>query len=699
MQTQPRFTVVTFVLVALTALAVVSKLLAPYIVAPVNRRLANTQATFLQSGAREHVAWYPVSARPFQEARRLDRPILLVVGAPWSRVGRRLDATVFNSVPIQKLLDRNFICVRADAVESPDWMSAFLPVTRAQLSLTGDLQMWLLDSQARLFIPVGVRAQSATYGEAQFTDEILADLGKLQDARNAELSSSAATSQAGQLQAADLARLAATPQNLVPTLSIYRDDLLARATSSPAGGFPVNQRQRLWPDAWLFLLASSGATVASPTIDGLLRSPTRDMLDGGFFFGSRDRLWLQPLYDKVAVLNAEMCLLLAQYSVLGPSPTPYARFAREDFDSLTGEFLNSDRIIRPCRIGDERSNVLRSRHSSFTPREVRSLLDGVERDWAQQYLHLRTGTNPAMTPYVNDFAQLKAPMYDRVVPKLMGFGRPPAFDHQATLATYGCASARLLQAARILDDPIRLQRIHDIAGNLDLFRRGVDVIHQLDSTNRTRPTLVDYLAYADAALEDFLYSSHVATLENGAAVLNRGLNLFAMPSQSAYRMASFDSAHRVVPDSNPPQLCDDTGESANAAAIRLAWMYSQLLSRSSSHADRQLAAALRARATATVTQFADLAVTMGPYTGGYALAAALTADDTFVLCSGPDPVTMANNFAPKSPFRMVAPVAGPVFPELLGKPGYYVSKQGQLTGPLTESAALKLLPPTLFIGG
>src|SRR5579862_9186481 len=105
MQTQPRFTVVTFVLVALTALAVVSKLLAPYIVAPVNRRLASAQASFLQSGAREHVAWYPISDASFQEARRLDRPILLEVGAPWSQTGRRLDATVFNSVTIQKLLD------------------------------------------------------------------------------------------------------------------------------------------------------------------------------------------------------------------------------------------------------------------------------------------------------------------------------------------------------------------------------------------------------------------------------------------------------------------------------------------------------------------------------------------------------------------------------------------------------------------
>src|ERR1019366_6641732 len=126
MQTQPRYTVVTFVHVALTALAVVSKLLAPYIVAPTNRRLANAQSTFLQAGAHEHVSWYPIADISFQEARRFDRPILLVVGAPWSQTGRRMDAIVFSSIPVQKLLDRNLICIRADAIENPDWMSAFL---------------------------------------------------------------------------------------------------------------------------------------------------------------------------------------------------------------------------------------------------------------------------------------------------------------------------------------------------------------------------------------------------------------------------------------------------------------------------------------------------------------------------------------------------------------------------------------------
>lgn len=699
MQTQPRFTVVTFVLVALTALAFLSKLLAPYIVAPTNRRLATAQATFLASGAHEHVSWYPIADISFQDARRLDRPILLVVGAPWSLTGRRMDSAVFSSIPVQKLLARNFICIRADAVENPDWMSAYLPISRAQLAISGDFQIWLLDSQARLIEPVAVRAAEAGYADTQFTDELLGDLAKLQDARAAEDLANLPADEGGPIQAADLARLLASPHNLVPTLSIYRDGLLSQAAASPSGGFPMNRRQRLWPDAWLFLLASSGPGAVVPTLDGLLKSPTRDMLDGGFFFGSRDPFWDSPSYDKVAVLNAEMCQLLAQLSALDAGATPYARFADETFDSLTGEFLNSDGVIRPCRIGDERIGSPRSQHSSFNPRQVRSLLDGIERDWAQEALHMRSTTNPVMTPFLTDFSQLDSPMYDRVVSKLKGFGPAPTFDSEATLATYGVSIARLLQAARVLHDPARLQRAHDIASRIDLFRRGVDVVHELSGSERARPTLLDYLAFADAALQDFLCSSRIVTLEDGAAVLKRSLELFAVPNESCYQMAFLDSPHRVAPASTPPQICDDTGESTNAAVIRLAWTYAQLLGHSTSPADRRLAADIRAKATATMTQFADVAVGMGPYTGGYALATALTTDDTLLLCSGPDPVKMANDLAPKSPLRLVAPVAGPVYPELLGKPGYYVARHGQLIGPLTQAAALKLLPPTLFIGG
>ena len=666
MQTQPRFTVVTFVLCALVGLAVISKLLAPYVVAPAYS-LKTAQASFLQSGTHEHVRWYPIANLSFQEARRLDRPILLVVGAPWSATGRRMDAAVFNSIPVQKLLDRNFICIRADAVENPDWISAYLPLGRAQLSMSGDFQIWLLDSQARLFDPVAVSEADGGYGDTQFSDELVADLSKLQDLRNAANGPDSTISQPDP-QARDLALLAETPTNLLPTLSAYRDSLMSQSAKTPNGGFPTNQHQRLWPDAWLFLLATLGPDVASLTIAELLQSPTRDMLDGGFFSGSRDNRWRSPFYDKVAALNAEMCLLLAQYSAAGTSSTPYARFANQTFDSLTGEFLNSDRVIRPCRIGDEHTEMARSQHASFTPRQLRSLLDGVERDWAQEYLHLRPATNPAMTPFLTDFTQLDSPMFDRVVPKLKGFGPPPLFDREATLATYGTSVARLMQTARILHDSGRLQRARDVASHLDLFRRGVDVIHQIEPSERALPTLVDYLAFADAAMQDFLASSRVVSLEDGAATLRRGLELFGMPNRTTYRMAPFDSPHRVAPDSNTPQICDDTGESANAAVIRLAWTYAQLLDHSGSAADRRLATDLRAKASATVTQYADLtsrldpAGSMGPNTGGYAHASALTIDDTFVLCAGADPVAMANDFAPKSPFRMVTPVAGPGLP-------------------------------------
>ena len=288
MQTQPRFTVVTFVLVALVALAFVSKLLAPYIVAPTNARLGKEQATFLQEGAHEHVNWYPIADRWFKFARQKDRPILLVVGAPWSQTGRRMDATIFSSPTVQKVLDRNFICIRVDALENPDWMAAYLPISRAAMAIPSDFQIWLLDSQARLFTPVALHASDPTYGDSQFTDELADDLTKLQASLAAEFAGTTVPDEGGPIQSLDVDKLSSASGSLVPNLSPYRDDLVSQSRRRPSGGFPVNQRQRLWPDAWLFVLNSSGPTTAEPSIASLLQSPTRDMLDGGFFFGSRD---------------------------------------------------------------------------------------------------------------------------------------------------------------------------------------------------------------------------------------------------------------------------------------------------------------------------------------------------------------------------------------------------------------------------
>ncbi|HLK14327.1 MAG TPA: DUF255 domain-containing protein [Fimbriimonadaceae bacterium] len=699
MQTQPRFTVTTILLVALVGLAFLSRLLAPYISVTPNPTLAKEQATFLQSGARENVKWRPVSDFPFQEARRLDRPILLVVGTPWSRTARRVDGSVFTSPQVQKLLARDFFCIRVDAVENPDWMSAYLPLSRAQLGVPGDFQIWMLDSQAQLFTPIVAQPPDLGSADGPFMDELIAALRKLQDARAADTTGLLLATGANPMQTADLARLAEPSHSLLPDLAKLRNDLLVQTGASPYGGFPVGGRQRMFPDAWLFLLASADPGSIEASLRGLLQSPTRDLLDGGFFFGARDAAWMQPSYDKVAALNAEMCLLLSQLSALRATGAPYRRFAAETFDSLAGEFLNSDGLIRPCRFGDERSGGLRSLHSSFTPRQIRSLLDGVERDWSQANLHLRTVPNPSMTPFLTDFRLLDDPMFDRVVKKLRNSPPAPGFGSEVTLGITGFATARLIQSARVLGDPDRLRRAREIADRIDLYRRGSDVVHELSPSDRARPTLPDYLAFADASLQNFLVSSRIANLRDGASVLSRALDRFAIPGQGGYRMALPESPHRVVPDSNTPQICDDTGESANAAVVRLTWAYSRLLSRSSNLADRKLAETFASKSTAAVAQFADLAAGMGPFVGGYARAASHTVDDTLVLCSGIDPATLANDFAPSSPLRMVAPAVGPVFPELMGKPGYYILRRGQLTGPLSKAAALKLLPPRLDIGG
>jgi hypothetical protein len=684
--------------VVLTAIAILTKLLNPYIVAPSNKRLLNAGSTFLQSAVHQHVAWYPVSERAFQEARRLDRPILLVVGAPWSLTGRQMDAAVFNSVIVQKLLAREFICIRADTVETPDWMSAYLPIARANLGMQSDFQIWMLDSEARLFRQVDQHAADATPNETQFNGELATDLADLQLARDAEFSMQPTVSLPGVIQTDDLARLFATTQNLSPVLPAYRQSLLDITSASRSGGFPVGGHQRLWPNAWSFLLATAGPDVTSASVDGLLKSPCVDLLDGGFFNGSTDANWRAPDYDKVARLNAELCQLMAQLATSNPSG-PYAYFARTTFNSLAGEFLDSEGLIRPCRIGDEQGHYNRSTRSSFSPRQMRAALGPSDRLWAYKALNLPPTVDSVVTPFVTDFGVLSNPQFDSVMKHLRSAEAPIQFDHEVTLATFGPCVARMVAAARLLKNPQMLQQAGDILARMELFRQGTDVVHELTPSERAKPVLDDYLGYADAALEDFLASGRVASLQNGAHVLQRGLKLYAVPGQTCFRTSLADSIHRLAPDSNSPQICDDAGESSNAKAIRLGWTYSLLLAGSNSHIDRVLAAELRAKATACVTQFADVAAAMGPYSAGYANAAALVTDNTVILCAGLDPAKMANEMVPFSPLRVVAPVVGPVYPSLFKKPGYYVCRHGQMVGPMTADQVTNLLPATLFING
>ena len=69
--------------------------------------------------ARE-IAWREWGDRPFDEARRSDKPILLSIVTFWSTSSYAMDEGAFSDQRVIDLLGEQFVAVRVDADERPD---------------------------------------------------------------------------------------------------------------------------------------------------------------------------------------------------------------------------------------------------------------------------------------------------------------------------------------------------------------------------------------------------------------------------------------------------------------------------------------------------------------------------------------------------------------------------------------------------
>src|SRR5690348_10075646 len=87
---------------------------------PLTNRMAQSATPYLARAAREPVSWQPWGRDAFALAARLDRPILLYVGADDCRWCAIMDREVYGDQALAAMIDSLFVPVRVDRDERPD---------------------------------------------------------------------------------------------------------------------------------------------------------------------------------------------------------------------------------------------------------------------------------------------------------------------------------------------------------------------------------------------------------------------------------------------------------------------------------------------------------------------------------------------------------------------------------------------------
>src|SRR5881628_3880151 len=104
---------------------------------PLTNRMSQSAPPDLERAPRQRVSWQPWGREAFALAARLDRPVLLYVGADDCRSCAAMDREVYEDAALGSMIDSLFVPVRVDRDERPDVAERYEAAVRWLAGLSG----------------------------------------------------------------------------------------------------------------------------------------------------------------------------------------------------------------------------------------------------------------------------------------------------------------------------------------------------------------------------------------------------------------------------------------------------------------------------------------------------------------------------------------------------------------------------------
>ncbi len=571
------YVAVTYTLVALVGVTVFAQCTRDLIPPPESNDLEAYRAKFLARAAKQVVRWRTTDDAPFAEARRLDKPVMVFAGTAASQAARRYDDRIFGNREVAARLNQDFVCVRIDLVQEPEWRSAFLSVLRSSVDADPSYAVYFFNPDGTLLTWTGRR----TWEDRPDFNDFLGLLSLVSDQWRSQKPGE--WSQAQREQSAERRALREGGTTAVPDFEAF------------AQSYAWRSRFVFWqPAKYRFLLQAGRYGDVASLLGAELCSPRTDLVDGGFFrLASGEDLRIVE-FDKVAVTNADMLAVLARAYVATREPIFEYWYGRT-LVALDEQFTSGETWASFIEVDVGEDG--RSKRHSFGAAVSRTEFDSFLRGFSAQ---LSLSDNPLAVPHLREPSLVvsERESLDRAVGALQKIGEHEGEGASGddSLDSAAFVVARLYEAADLMNDPAALALAEERVAHLEKFRAGTnEVRHSTFGRGLGRKWLGDYTGYADAMLEAFLATGQERRLESGEVVLRRALELFAKPATGDY--VSVTGGGRAEVDLEMPPLVDDGWTPALPWLATLCFRYGAVLG------DQ----ALRQRAVEIVERFAAIA--------------------------------------------------------------------------------------------
>jgi uncharacterized protein YyaL (SSP411 family) len=329
--------------------------------------LKSAPSMYLREASSSAIRWQPWSPDTLALADRLNRPILIDIGAVWCHWCHVMDATTYADPQVAEALNSEFVPIKIDTDQRPD-LDAYYQNAAAQLTGAGGWPLTCFTtSNGALFFATGYlppRPGSGPNGSGGENSSMLPLLKKIAKVF--------ATDRAGlEKQAEETAtKLKSASSENAPApggLEALRAQILAGLAASydrESGGFESGPGPRFYDFPATELALAHGfyghpefTATALETLKKIAAGGVFDQLGGGFHRYSTDPHWRVPHFEKLGYDNA---MALHAYSdayatsgdpdfarvaksIVGYvnrellDPTTHAFYSHQDADSFKGD--------------------------------------------------------------------------------------------------------------------------------------------------------------------------------------------------------------------------------------------------------------------------------------------------------------------------------------------------------------------------
>lgn len=311
--------------------------------------LAHSPSLYLRQSASATVRWQPFDDQSFALARKLDRPVLLDIGATWCHWCRVMDAKTYADPAVAGLINQEFVPIRVDRDLRPD-IDGYYQHAAADFAGAGGWPLTCFTlPDGSLFAAYGYlpeREHGLGSGEGPTMATVLKQIAAQYKSQRAKLDSAVAALK--QRISKDVP-LKGKDNGAAPVAEILSG--IANAYDHVNGGFSFGGGPKFYEFPALELALAEGfwgrqdfAQMATVSLERMARGGVYDQLGGGFFRYSIDQAWLVPHFEKMAYDQALALEVYAHAYQLDPRPL-YPRVARGTIDYVLNTLYDPSRQL------------------------------------------------------------------------------------------------------------------------------------------------------------------------------------------------------------------------------------------------------------------------------------------------------------------------------------------------------------------